>query len=271
MTSTRTMTAFLDGPDSPDISNPIHSTDVALKFGFKAALVGGVTVYGWCAPAIVEALGARWLEDGWADIAFRRPVYPGDEMTATVAENIEGWSLEMTNAAGAACIRGTVGLGRAPWFADLQTSNRTTAEPEPATKPELTLETAPSDQDLRPMWVPFTFADATAYALEKQRDSSERWIGPDALIHPGWIAARMTPFIKHSYRYGPSIHARSRIQHLAPARVGSGVTVAGHFLRAYEDNGHHYAEYDGSVISESGVEVARIRHTTIFRPRPVTQ
>ena len=119
--------------------------------------------------------------------------------------------------------------------------------------------------------VPFTLADATAYALEKQRDNSERWTGPDALIHPGWIAARMTPFIKHSYRYGPSIHARSRIQHLAPARVGSGVTVAGHFLRAYEDNGHRYAEYDGSVISEFGVEMARIRHTTIFRPRPVTQ
>ena len=139
MTSTRTVTAFLDGPDSPDISNPLHSTDVAQKFGFKAALVGGVTVYGWCAPAIIEALGDGWLEDGWADISFRRPVYPGDEMTATVAEMPEGWSLEMTNGAGAACIRGSVGLGRAHWFADLQTSNRTTAEPEPATKPELTL------------------------------------------------------------------------------------------------------------------------------------
>lgn len=271
MASTRTLTAFLDGPDSPDISNPIHSTGVAQQFGFKAALVGGVTVWGWCTPAIIDALGPRWLDDGWADIAFRRPVYPGDEMTATVAEDAGGWTLEMVNAAGAACIRGAVGLGRAPWFAELRTSRRTIAEPEPATKPELTLESAPTDQDMLPMWVPFTVADAAAYAIEKQRDGDARWVGPGARLHPGWIAARMTPLIKHSYWYGPSIHARSRIQHLAPAMVGTGVTVAGHFLRAYEENGHHFAEFDGSVYSDGGTEVARIRHTTIFRPRTARQ
>jgi hypothetical protein len=45
------------------------------------------------------------------------------------------------------------------------------------------------------------------------------------------------------------------------------VTVAGHFVRAYEEKGHHYAELDGVILDDAGTEVARIRHTTIFRPR----
>ena len=53
----RSIDAFLSNDDSPDIGNPIHSTEIAKKYGFKGALVGGVTVYGWAVPAILEALG----------------------------------------------------------------------------------------------------------------------------------------------------------------------------------------------------------------------
>ena len=117
------------------------------------------------------------------------------------------------------------------------------------------------------MFVPFTADDAREYARALQRDDDPRWTGERPRIHPGWLAARMTPLIKHSYWYGPAIHARSRIQHLAPAFAGQGVTVAGHFLRAFEEKGHHYAEIDGTILDDGGGAVARIRHTTIFRPR----
>ena len=40
----RTIDAFLSNEDSPTIGNPIHSTEVAQQFGFRGALVGGVTV-----------------------------------------------------------------------------------------------------------------------------------------------------------------------------------------------------------------------------------
>ncbi len=78
----------------------------------------------------------------------------------------------------------------------------------------------------------------------------------------------MTPLLKHSFNYGPSIHVRTQVQHLAAARAGQTFTVEGKFLGAYEQNGHHVAELDGSLISETGEEVARLRHTTIFRIRP---
>ena len=265
-TGTRTITAFLDGPDSKDISNPIHSTEVAAEYGFKAALVGGVTVYGWTAPAVLQALGERWLEDGWVDVNFRRPVYPGDEMTATVTPGDGGaHSLEMTNNAGERCLVGSVGLGPAPWLAEIGSPARRSAEPRPASVPYLTIENAPVGQDLRPMAAPLSRAEATAYAMEKQRDDSDLWTGEDSRLHPGWIASKMTPLLHHSYDYAPAIHTRSQVQHLAPARAGQTLTFAGHFREAFERNGHHYAVIDGVMLSEQGAELARLRHTTIFR------
>ena len=80
----RSITAFLDGEDSIEIDNIIHSTEGAAQFGFSGALVGGVTVYSWAVPALIEALGEEWLDSGWIDFRLRRPVYPGDEITTRV-------------------------------------------------------------------------------------------------------------------------------------------------------------------------------------------
>lgn len=268
-TAERPLTAFLDGEDSPDILNPIHSTAVAAQYGFRAALVGGVTVYGWLTPVILEVLGERWLTDGWADVRFRKPVYPGDALTARCELGAGGVAnVAMVNAEGVACIEGEAGNGTAAWIAGFHSPARRTAEDRPARLPRLTMDTAPNGQDLRPMLVPWSLDDARTWALEKQRDGSDRWTGESALVHPSWIAARMTPLLHHSFDYGPSIHTRSEIQHLAPARAGQAFTVAGHFIRAYEEKGHHYAELDGVLIGEDGQELARMRHTTIFRIRP---
>jgi hypothetical protein len=265
-TAERQITAFLDGEDSPDISNPIHSTAVAAEYGFRGPLVGGVTTYGWMAPAIIEALGERWLDDGWADVSFRRPIYPGDEVTARAEPSGDGrWEVSMTNQDGERCIAGFAGLGQAPWLAELASPTRRDPEPKPENVPYLTMEVAPVGQDLRPMGITLSHEDAVTYALEKQRDGSERWTEAGARIHPGWIASKMTPMLHHSYDYAPAIHTRSQIQHLAPAVTGQALVFAGHFSDTFERKGHHYAVIDGVMLGEDGRELARLRHTTIYR------
>ncbi|MFN8616883.1 MAG: GNAT family N-acetyltransferase [Dehalococcoidia bacterium] len=265
----RQIVAFLDGEDSPTISNPIHSTEVAAQYGFRGALVGGVTVYGWFTPPLIEVLGERWLRDGWADVRFRRPTFPGDLMTARVELGGAGAAtVAMLNPEGVATIEGSAGTGKAPWFDELTAPAGRAAEPKPAEVLSLTLESAPTGQLLRPMLVRWSTEEASAYAEHLQKDTSGRFNGARALAHPGWIAARMTPMLKHSYGYGPAIHIRTQVQHLAPAPAGQAFTMEGKFLRAYEQNGHHVAELDGSLMSEAGEELARLRHTTIFRIRP---
>lgn len=264
--ATRTFTAFLDGPDTPDISNPIHSTEVARDYGFERALVGGVSVYGWCARSIVESLGDDWLDFGWAEINFRRPVYPGDEVTVSVvAGGAAPASLSLANGDGDVCVRGTVGLGEAPFLPGMSLPSR--VEPVQPAEPHtpLTPETAPVGQDLPPMLLRYDEETARQYLDEKQRDDGPPWAGPGARIHPGWLAARMTPLLHHTYVYGPAIHARSEIQHLAPAYVGQDVVITGHFVETYERKGHQYGIVDGLILGEDGTHLARIRHTTIFQ------
>ena len=96
-----TVVAYLDNEDNPDISNPIHSSEVAKAYGFTGPLVGGVTVWGWATETILEALGEDWLEEGWSEYSFRQPVYPGDILTIRAALNADTssgpWDVEMIN------------------------------------------------------------------------------------------------------------------------------------------------------------------------------
>ncbi len=262
----RHITAFMEDPDNMNIGNVIHANQGARDYGYKAALVGGVIVYGWTAPAILQALGPAWLEVGWADVSFRRPTYPGDEMTARVTERDDGaCDLAMTNQDGETCISGELGLGRAPWLDDLKMPARRAAEPRPDVTPQLTLDIAPVGLDLRPMAVAVSKDEARKFSLEREREEEPIFIGESPVLHPGWIAGRMTPLLHHSYSYGPAIHARSHIQNLARAEAGQTVTVAGAFRQAFERKGHHYAVFDGVIVGEDGRDLARLRHTTIFQ------
>ncbi|MEE9279267.1 MAG: hypothetical protein V3V67_03745 [Myxococcota bacterium] len=263
----RTMVAFMEDPDAPRPENPIHSTSGALEYGYRAALVGGVVVYGWATPGILAMLGETWLEDGWAEIAFRRPTYPGDPLTIRLAEHRDGLlDLAMEKAGGEVAVVGQVGLGRAPWFGLFELPERRKAEPRPERLPRLTLESAPVGQDLRPLAWPISAEAARRWAVEREGDESPLFTrGDRPVLHPGWIAGVMSPLVHHSYDYGPSIHARSHIQHLARARAGQTLTVAAHMVRTYTRKGHHYHETDGVIIDETGHDLAYIRHTTIFQ------
>jgi len=261
----RHLVAFLDGPDDPGIANPIHSTAVAATYGFRGPLVGGVTVYGWCVPPLLDVLDEGWLVRGWADVSFRQPVYPGDRLAIEVQRVDDGVvTFSVTTDAGATCVTGSAGPGDAVWLADIGAPalRRPSESPDPL--PGLTLATAPVGEDLVPMRVA-TPQDAMAtYATKVQRDDHPRW---SDLLHPAWLAARMAPLLRHNFSYGPSIHARSQLQYLAPAGRNGDVVAAARFAEAFERKGHHYGVFDGLVTTgPGGAEVLRVRHTSIFRP-----
>ena len=262
----RQIVAFLDGEDSLEIANIIHSTAGAAQFGYSGPLVGGVTVYGWAAPALVEALGESWLDHGWSDFRLRRPVYPGDEITTRVSRNDDGgYEFTMAKQTGEVCIAGTVGLGDAAWLGELAMPQR--REPVPPSDPTtlMTPETLPLGEDMPPMAVPISVEEAGAYADEYACDPDPRWRGPNARLHTGWISGRPTRLLRHTYHYNAGIHASSQIQQLAPAHAGQTVTVAGHISSAYQRKGHEYCLHDVAMFSASGELLTRIRQASIYQ------
>lgn len=273
----RSITAFLDGEDSIEIDNIIHSTEGAAKFGFQGALVGGVTVYSWAVPALLDGLGEDWLDSGWIDFRLRRPVYPGDEITTRVRQTppsggsgrevTQGGSVEftMSKASGEVCIAGTAGLGHADFYSELAIAQNRSPVP-PADPPILlTPQNLPIGEDLPAMAVPMSLEDAADYADNFARDPHPRWRGDDARLHPGWIAGRCVRLTKHTYNYPAGIHAGSQIQMLAPAHAGQTLMVSGHVTDGYRRKQHEYCLLDVTISSESGEDLARLRHRTIYQ------
>ncbi len=261
-----TVDAFLDNEDSDDIINPIHSSGFAQRHGFRGALVGGVTVWGWATPAILEAIGDGWLDRGWADFAFRQPTYPGDRIVVRVRPGEAGaFAVTMTNQDGVDCVVASVGLGDAPWLGELTSPERLAAESPPAPKPQLTLDAAPLGRDLVPLAQQMFLDDAREYIRVSQRTDDPRFTGARPRIHPGWLAGRFEDLIRHNFAIPASMHTRSRVQHLAPAWAGQTIVSTARMIEAYERKGHHFGVFDCLVLGDGGQPLAHIRHTTIFR------
>ena len=276
----RSVTAFLDGEDSLSIPNIIHSTEGAARFGFSGALVGGVTVYSWAVPALIDGLGEEWLDSGWIDLRLRRPVYPGDEITTRVTPNsllpragggAEGGGgpspveFTMAKESGEVCIAGTAGMGEADFYQDLAVAQNRVVAPEADPPTLLTRDNLPVGEDLPAMAVPMTVEDAAEYADQFARDPHPRWRGEGARLHPGWIAGRCTRLIRHTYNYRAGIHAGSQIQMLGPITAGQTLVVSGHMTDGYRRKLHEYCLLDVTISSESGEDLARLRHRTIYQ------
>ncbi len=275
-----TVESYLSNEDSADISNPIHSSEVAKQFGFAGALVGGVTVWGWATPTIIEALGEGWLDHGWAEFSFRQPAYPGDRLTVVAEPLTEGdaCSVAMTNQHGVDCVTASVGLGDAEWSDEFVTPGRMSGAAAPDPLPPLLLADAPAGEDWTPMAVDATADVAREFAREQQHSDDDRFFaGGDAAerqvprLHPAWTAGWAERLLRHNFAIPSSMHTRSRVQHLSPIVAGQRVTGGAHLLTAYERKAHHFANFDVLLRGEDGRDLARLRHWTVFRIATVAE
>ena len=263
----RTVTASPD-PPPVGIANPIHADDGASGAGYAGALVAGVRTYGWVVEAVLEALGPAWLDDGWADVTLRRPLFAGDRVTISVAP------------AGPVCaavgdrvvLDGTVGLGRAVWIDDIDPPPPSPAADPPALRATYTVDDAPVGAPLRPLGAYVSADGARRLALDDLGQTSSRV--PDDRLHPWFLAARMAPLTRHNFTYGPTIHVRTQIQHVGPAPAGQEIVIGARIVQVYERKHHWYQVLDGLVVGDGGApgcrELARLRHHSIFRPRGTT-
>jgi hypothetical protein len=266
--------ATMDDPDDPDMfeRNRIHTTAGAQEYGFKGAFVGGVTLYAWCVPTIVAALGEEWLDHGWINVRFRRPTYPGTVVKVQVSARDDGTSaFEAVKDDGEASIVGDAGLGDAPWLGDLTQTPFAPPAPDGGLRPFLTLEDAPIGVRLNSYrYGPHTPAPETSGSALAEIINLDTAAGP--VMHPGVIARQMIALLMRSYDYGhPAIHVSSHIQNFARIPAGEDVVACGTFVDAYERNGHHQAVLDADLYSLDGKRLARLRHINIFKVRRASE
>jgi hypothetical protein len=268
--------ASMEDPDDPEMyeRNRIHTTAGAQEYGFKGAFVGGVTLYAWSVPTVVQALGEEWLDDGWINVRFRRPTYPGTRVTVRMAakDDLSGAStFEAVKDDGEASIVGDAGLGTAPWLGDLTETPFAPPAPDGGARPFLTLESAPIGHRLNSYrYGPNTAPPETSGAALGEVINLDTSTG--AVMHPAVIARQMIALLMRSYDYGhPAIHVSSHIQNFGRIPAGEDVVACGTFVDAYERNGQHVAVLDADLYSLGGDRLARLRHTNIFKVRRASE
>lgn len=231
--------------------NRIHDDEVARAHGYKGGLVPGVTVYAYMCAPIVECLGPKFVEWGYARIRFRSPIYEGDEVTATIAANgdITATVGGTVCAAGEATIGGPLEPADIPWAAP------------PAERPPASEEIFAAGQVLGAFYLPTDSPRLDAY-LEAIDEPSTLY-RDRGWVHPGLILSAANWVLSANAVMPAWIHTESQVQHSRAVRTGEAVEVRAVVVDEFERKGRRHLELD-VVWLASGEAAAWGRHRAIW-------
>ena len=249
---------------SEQSENRIHSDDIARQFGFKGALVPGVTVFSHMTRPMAERFGEDWLGRGIADVTFFKPAYEGDLLTVSTRPDASGagYELACTNEEGIELARMTSSIPASRPAVD----PRSDATPSPATgerpivtwdlmeigKPFPALRWAPSAEDNR-IW------------CEDNRDDLALYRGDHAPVHPGFVLRQANYVLRNRFTLPAWIHTGSRIAFHDVVRVGGEYEVRAIPEEKWERKGHQMVRL--YVAIRCGAKTcAEVLHRAIFKP-----
>jgi hypothetical protein len=246
--------------------NRMHSDDVAASYGFKGALVPGVTVFSHMTQPLVAKHGAAWLARGAADVTFLKPAYDGDLLTVQGERAVDGkYALTCVNEAGVELARMTAELRETPPVIDA----RAALEPSPAREKQLVA------WELMEVGVPFpaiewnpTRADNVAWCDDARDELPLYRTGETPLLHPGFILRQANLVLRNRFTMPAWIHTGSRIKFNSAAHAGDALEVRAVPEEKWRKSGHEFVRLYVCVRRAEQV-LAEILHTAIFQPRKV--
>jgi hypothetical protein len=256
MTATRTVIARNPAEAS---ENKIHSDDVARTYGFRGGLVPGVTSYAYVVDAVVDHHGLGWVGGGRLDIRLLHPVYAGDAIVASCADD---GAVSLVGPDGVNCVAGVAGTdpivrGKVPAI-DAAPLPRTSERP-PA-----------DDTTLAPGVALGTLSHSITPEAQQGFFNSigidePRW-AEHGFVHPGMLILDANSVLVRNVVLGPWIHVGSDVSLLSPVAFNRPLEVRSRVSARYERKGHQFVELD-VVTAMDGVAVCFVHHTAIYEPR----
>ncbi len=243
--------------------NRMHSDEVAAQYGFKGALVPGVTVFSHMTYPLVAKYGVDWLARGSADVTFAKPAYDGELLAIHCAPAGTSGTYAVTclNEQGVELARMSAQLVEAALTVDARAG----------IAPGLPREKQLVSWDLIEIGVPFpvlkwtpTAADNLEWCagvhdeLEIYRDGS----APP--LHPGVILRQANFVLRNRFTLPAWIHTGSRISFHDVARAGESFEVRAIPEDKWRRKGHEFVRLYVCLMRDGRV-VAQILHTAIFK------
>jgi hypothetical protein len=247
--------------------NRMHSDDVAARYGFKGALVPGVTVFSHMTHPLVVKYGVDWLGHGQADVTFAKPAYD-DELLAIhclPASTPKSYALTCVNEQCVELARMSAQLFELPFTVDARAS----------IAPALPREKQLVNWDLMEVGVPFpaltwtpTAADNLKWCADVRDELAIYRDGPAPPLHPGFILRQANLVLRNRFSLPAWIHTGSRITFHDIACCDDTYEVRAVPEEKWRSSGHEFVRLYVCMMRDAQV-VTEIMHTAIFQPRQV--
>ncbi len=241
--------------------NRMHDDAVARRFGFSGGLVPGVDVMAYMMHLPVSRWGRAFLERGWMEARFVKPVYDGESVEITAREQDGGLTIEASSR-GELCASGSAALPEAAPAVPMAEFRETAAVAE--------RRPVSADSFALGAWlgtVPRAWAgDAAREYLADVRETDPIY-AREGLGHPGLVQRVMNKVLMDNVVLGPWIHVGSRMQLLAPAATGDTLAARAKVTGNYERKGHRFVELDALLVANGRTPVAHCQHVAIYQPR----
>jgi hypothetical protein len=253
--------------------NRMHSDDVARSFGFKAALVPGVTVFAHMTHPLVERFGEAWLARGVAEATFSKPAYEGDMLRVETSEGGEADHARLAvvckNEEGTELAR----LASAPPSdATRAPDSRSASPPAPpiGQRPLVTWDLMEVGKPFPALaWRP-TQADNLQWCTDVRDDLPTYRGGDTSLLHPGFVLRQANMVLRNRFTLPAWIHTGSRIVFHHALRAGHPYEMRAIPEEKWNRKGHEFVRLYVAILGMSQV-MAEVIHTAIFRPRAAGQ
>jgi hypothetical protein len=227
---------------APDSENKIHDDAVAVKYGFREALVPGVAVYGYMIPAILERFGRDWLERGAVAFRLHLPCYEGN----TVVSRCDGSVVTAENENGSLYASGMVSMDEK-------------SDGEPEVFPSYPLP----EKERRPVASSRTIVPGLPLGSLCQPLNAA-----DDVAIPERLLSLANEILVRNFRMSPWIHAGSEVRHYRQAKCGQEIAVSGVIQECFERKGRKFAVAGIAMSTDDDGRgsqlVATVRHTFIY-------
>lgn len=221
--------------------NKIHDDQVAAKYGFRAGLVAGTTVYGYMTAPIAAAM-PEWLERGSMKLRLIEPFYDGDEVIVRAdVDDQEAIRVTAERPDGQVCAQAT---------GNIRHDSRTAPAP---------------------------YAEAPAPPIDQRPAGTRDTLVPGALLgtlvlrldtaDPGRLLQLSNDILVRNFRLEPWIHTGSEIDNWGVAQAGEEITVRGRIHDRFERKGHELVAIDVMLLASGGRPIQTVRHTAIYKVR----
>lgn len=245
--------------------NKIHDDRVARRYGYKSALVPGVTVFSYLTHPAVVTWGEDWLDRGYAKIALKQPFYDDERVQVEPkADGPSSYTCELKNPQGEVCASGTAAVRDLPESPSLRNDP---PAPEAWEKPRATRETLERlrKEGLGAVRVPWR-GEAPGDRYTRVLDDMPSLVRTDqrAFAHPGFVLSLANRALMANVTLGPWIHVESEIQNFSRLALGRTVIIESAVADLFESNGHEFADLEVRMFLKEGPPLMTAKHRVIY-------